>query len=96
MRGDNTLNIGDIIRKILRNPKLADRMNELDALDVWNDLVGENLQKFIISTKINKGSLYVKLRSSVLRNEFSFRKSKLKQQINQRLGREIVKEIILK
>ena len=96
MRRSNANNIGDIIRKLMRSPKLAEKMNELDALDVWKELIGDSLQKFVVSAKIYKGNLYVKLSSSVLRDELSYKKSELKEQINQRLGSEIVKEIILK
>ena len=96
MKRNNTNNVGNIIRKLMKNPKLAEKMNELDALDVWKDLIGDNLQKFVVSAKMEKGNLYVKLSSSVLRNELSYKKSELKEQINQKLGRKIVKEIILK
>ena len=61
MRGDNTSNVGDIIRKLMKNPKLAEKMDELDALDVWKELIGDNLQKFVVGAKIQKGNLYVKL-----------------------------------
>jgi predicted nucleic acid-binding Zn ribbon protein len=96
MRGDNTSNVGDIIRKLMRNPKLAEKMDELDALDVWKELIGDNLQKFVVGAKMYKGNLHVTLSSSVLRNELSYKKSELKEKINQKLGKEIVKEIILK
>ena len=96
MRGDNTSNVGDIIRKLMKNPKLAEKMDELDALDVWKELMGENLQKFVVGAKMYKGNLHVRLSSSVLRNELSYQKSELKERINQKLGKEIVKEIILK
>jgi len=96
MRGNKTNNIGDVIRKLMKNPKLAEKMEELDALDVWKELIGDNLQKFVVSAKMYKGDLYVKLNSSVLCNELSYKKSELKEQINQKLGRKIVKEIILK
>ena len=96
MRGDNTSNVGDVIRKLMKNPKLADKMDELDALDVWKELMGENLQKFVVGAKMYKGNLHVTLSSSVLRNELSYKKSELKEKINQKLGKEIVKEIILK
>ena len=96
MRRSNANNIGEIIRKLMRSPKLAEKMNELDALDVWKELIGDSLQKFVVSAKIYKGDLYVKLSSSVLRDELSYKKSELKEKINQKLGKEIVKEIILR
>ena len=96
MRGNNTNNVGDIIRKLMKNPKLAEKMDELDALDVWKELIGDSLQKFVVGAKVRKGNLHVKLSSSVLRNELSYKKNELKEKINQKLGKEIVKEIILK
>ena len=96
MRGNNTNNVGDIIRKLMKNPKLAEKMDELDALDVWKELIGDNLKRFVLSAKMNKGNLCVKLSSSVLRNELSYKKSELKERINQKLGKEIVKEIVLR
>jgi len=96
MRGNNTRYVGDIIRKLMKNPKLAEKMDELDTLDVWKELIGKNLQKFVVGAKMYKGNLHVKLSSSVLRNELNYKKSELKEQINQKLGKEIVKEIILR
>ena len=96
MRGNNTNNVGDIIRKLMKNPKLAEKMDELDALDVWKELIGDSLEKFVVDAKMYKGNLHVKLSSSVLRNELSYKKNELKEKINQKLGKEIVKEIILK
>ena len=96
MRGNNTSDVGSIIRKIMKNPKLANRMDILDALCVWNDLIGKDLQKFILSAKIYKGNLHIKLSSSALRNELSYQKTELIQKINSNLGKEIVKDIILK
>ena len=96
MRGNNTNNVGDIIRKLMKNPKLAEKMDELDALDVWKELIGDNLQKFVVGAKMYKGNLHVTLSSSVLRNELSYKKSELKEQINKQLGKEIVRKIILK
>ena len=96
MRGNHTHYVGDIIRKLMKNPKLAEKMDQLDALDVWKELIGKNLQKFVIDAKMYKGNLYVKLNSSVLRNELSYKKSELKERINNRLGKQVIKEIILK
>ena len=33
MRGDNNRKVGDIIRKLMKNPKLENKLDNLDALD---------------------------------------------------------------
>lgn len=96
MRGNNTYNVGDIIRKLMKNPKLSARLDELDALAIWEDIIGENLIKYIIDAKVYKQTLYVKLKSAPMRNELSYKKTEIIQQINKRLGKPYLKDIILK
>ena len=96
MRGKNTHNVGDIIRKLMKNPKLAGKLDELDALSIWDDLMGEALMKYITDRKIYKSTLYVKLKSAPMRNELSYKKTALLQQINNRLGNPFLKDIVLK
>ena len=96
MRGKNTHNVGDIIRKLMKNPKLEGKLDELDALAIWGDLIGDTLMKYIVNQKIYKGILHVKLKSAPMRNELSYKKTELKQQINKQLGKSFLKDIILK
>ena len=96
MRGNNTNNVGDIIRRLMKNPKLADRLDELDALEVWKELIGKQLQNYIAEARMIKGSLLIKVTSAPLRNELSYKKTDLIKQINTKLGKEVVKEIVLK
>ena len=80
----------------MKNPKLADRLDELDALEVWKELIGKQLHKYIAEARMIKGSLLIKVKSAPLRNELSYKKTDIIKQINTKLGREIVKEIVLK
>jgi len=96
MRGNNTNNVGDIIRRLMKNPKLADRLDELDALEVWKELIGKQLQNYIAEARMIKGSLLIKVTSAPLRNELSYKKTDLIKQINTKLGKDVVKEIVLK
>ena len=95
MRGNNTYNVGEIIKKLMKNPKLASKLDELDALSIWDDIIGEALKKYIINQKIIKDKLYIKLSSAPMRNELSYKKTELKSRINKQLGKNFIKEIIL-
>ena len=92
----NTNTLSSLIRKILRNPKLSERLDNLDVLEVWNDIIGSNLQKYVTDSKVYKGKLFIKLKSSTLRNEFSYKKTDLIKQINSRLGKKLIVDIIFK
>jgi len=97
MRGNNNnRKVGDIIRKLMKNPKLSEKLDKLDALEIWNEIIGEQLCKYVIEQKIYKDTLHVKLKSAVVRNELSYNKSNFITQINKRLGKKIITNIILK
>ena len=96
MRGDNNRKVGDIIRKLMKNPKLSEKLDKLEAIDAWNEIIGKQLSKYITDQKINKGILYVKLKSAVVRNELSYKKSEFINQINKKVGKQLLADIVLR
>ena len=96
MRGNNNRKVGDIIRKLIKNPKLAEKLDMLNALDAWEEIIGAPISKYITDQKIYKGILYVKLKSAVVRNELSYKKSDFISQINQKVGKKLITDIVLK
>ena len=96
MRGNNNRVIGDIIRKLMKNPKLAGKLDQLDALQAWEEIIGKQICKYVTDQKIYNGTLYVKLKSAVVRNELSYKKSEFISQINNRLGKKLLNKIVLK
>ena len=96
MRRNNINTIGQVIKKLIKNKKLSKRLDALNVLDVWNNIIGKDLEKYIKSTKLVDDKLYVKLRSSIVRNEMSYKKTQLIQRINKKLNKEVIKDIILK
>ena len=80
--------LSSVIRKILKNPKLSRRLDDIRIIEIWDEIIGKNLQKYVIDSKVYKGKLYIKLKSSTLRNEFTYQKSDLIRQINQRFGKK--------
>mgnify|MGYP000281658264 FL=1 len=96
MRGNNNRKVGDIIRKLMRNPKLSEKLDKLDALQAWEEIIGKQLCKYVLEQKIFKGILYVKLKSAVVRNELSYKKSIFVKEINQKIGKNLITDIVLK
>ena len=96
MRKSNQQSIGAVIRKLLKNQKLEGRLKELDVLQLSEELLGKNLMKYINDLSVKNGTLIIKVKSAVVRNELSYQKSEIIKKINEQVGNEILKEIILK
>ena len=88
--------LSSVIKKIVSNPKISDKLENLKIIEIWNEILGNNLQKYIIDSKVYNRKLLVKIKSSTLRNELGFKKTDLINQINKRFGKKIIDEIILK
>ena len=95
-RKDNTQNISAIIKKLMNNPKLDKRLEQLDMIDVWNDYMGNQFKKYIDDVSVHKNILCIKLNSAALRNELSYQKSAIIQEINDRIGKEVLLDLTLK
>jgi len=92
----NMRKLSSVIKKIVSNPKISDKLENLRIIEIWNEILGNNLQKYIIDSKVYNRKLFVKIKSSTLRNELGFKKTDLINQINKRFGKKIIDEIILK
>ena len=88
--------LSSVIKKIVSNPKISDKLENLKIIEIWNEILGNNLLKYIIDIKVYNRKLLVKIKSSTLRNELGFKKTDLINQINKRFGKKIIDEIILK
>ena len=92
----NMKSLSSVIKKITSNPKLYNKLNNIKVIEIWESIVGENLIKYIIDSKVYKQVLYVKLKSSAMRNEYIYKKSEIISEINNRFGRVIIKDIKFK
>ena len=88
--------IGNSIKTILNDYGLLPRMKQFEALNLWAEIVGEQIAKVAKAEKIDHGSLIVRVEKPVWRNELIFLKKEIIAKINEMMKEEIVKEIIFK
>ena len=96
MKKTNLNKLSDLIKGVMSNPRIKKKMDELDVIEVWEDLLGKNLTKYVKDTKIYNKVLYVQLNSSTLRNELKFQKTEMIENINKQLGKSLIKDIVFK
>lgn len=62
---------------------------------VWKELMGEMVADYTTSIKISNEKLILQFSSAPLKQEFMFKKEKLITLINDRMGKEVVKEVVI-
>ena len=95
-RRNNESAIGDILSEIIQSNKLESGLNQISVIDAWKNLMGNGVNNYTRNVTLRNGILYVELTSAVLREELSYGKDKIIKMINEELGKEVVKEVILR
>jgi hypothetical protein len=88
-------NISKIIEDVFSQKHFRIGIDNIRVQDAWIITMGENIQKYTYKVYYKRGILYVKLKSSVLKEELTFEKEKIIQLLNKELGKEYIKEMEL-
>lgn len=87
--------LGDLIKEYYELHKGADYLDEVKVINSWRQVVGPFIASHTIDLSIKNQVLYVRVDSDALRSELSYSKSLLLKNLNDLVGKEIVKEILL-
>lgn len=86
--------IGDVLAALLQQYGISDRVKEFDAVNCWAEIVGEQIAKHSQAKDVLDGRLVVEVSNSVWRNELFYLKADLVGQINARIGKKIIHDIL--
>lgn len=84
--------LGQAARRVVKR-KLGRRLGECDAVKVWPEAVGERVAQRCVALGIKSGILYVAVPTNVWLTELNALKEKLIRNINEKLGKEVVKGV---
>ena len=96
MRRSEFQSLGNAIKDYLEEEKIDGKIAELEAVNLWEELIGKQIARATSSIYIKDGILFIHLKSSIVRNELFMMRNEIIQAMNQRIGRRVVKAIILK
>lgn len=96
-REDNSQKLGDIVKAIMHsNTPIGRGLLKHNIQETARRALGENLQKHIKDIQYKTGTLFISLDSSIVKEEVSYVRGKIIQEINHTIHKEVVKEIRLK
>ncbi len=62
----------------------------------WEKMMGNGVNNYTTAVSLQRDTLYVQLSSSVLREELSYGKEKIITMLNEELGKDIIKKLVLR
>ncbi|TXN35170.1 DUF721 domain-containing protein [Flagellimonas hymeniacidonis] len=95
-RHNSHLPLGDALNEFIKENKLQKGMDKVDARDAWVKLMGNGVNNYTTAIELRNETLFISLSSSVLREELSLGKTKIIAMLNEELGKELVKKLVLR
>lgn len=92
-RTSNEAPLKDVIDRWLKAYGLDGKMKELDVINAWSELMGTAVAHRTKEIKIKNGTLYLKMDSSVMRDELSHGKQVIIQRVNERAGYQLINDV---
>lgn len=88
--------IKSIISDILKRQHLDLKMLENRVVRSWEKVIGKTVARATTEIFMHSGTLYLRINSSVMRNELLMLKDKIKEALNQEVGHQIVMDIVIR
>ncbi len=95
-RNAENTSISDVLKDFIQTNKLEKGLDKVGVQDAWHSVMGTAISGYTTAIKLDRETLYIQLSSSVLREELSYGKEKIINLINEELGKELVKKLVLR
>lgn len=96
IRENRTQKIDGLVEAVLKQMGLYQQYKEREICNIWPEVVGQMIASRTKSVSMTNGRLLVAFSSAVVRNEIMMVKEGLIKALNDKLGEQIVKEIIIR
>jgi hypothetical protein len=86
----------EVLKSFVSNNNLQKGLDKVAVRDVWEKIMGPAITKYTRNIKLERETVYVELTSSVLREELSYGRQKIIDNLNNELGKTLIKKLVLR
>ena len=83
----------DILNKALHSQGMDKRLQQENAVVIWEDIVGSRIAKAAKAIRIDRGTLLIEVKSSAWKQQIQMLKPDIIKKLNNQLGKNTVKNI---
>lgn len=91
----NEYSLKEAIDEMLKTYRLNHKLDETKAVNAWEKVVGEVINRYTTNLRVHDGVLYVTLSSAALKQELLYRRTEIMNLLNAECGGNIIREVII-
>ncbi|MBK7873185.1 MAG: DUF721 domain-containing protein [Saprospiraceae bacterium] len=96
MRASNEQNIKTILKDLVETYRLKSKVNQTRVEMIWEKTMGKMIANYTKELKVRNNKLYVMIESAPLRQELSYGRGQILENINKELGEDYLNEVIIR
>ena len=81
------------IEQAISGSGIKPALDQEAALDLWNVIVGDVISQVTNAEKVDSGTMFIKVDSSVWRQELHMQKEEIINKVNKKIGTRAIREI---
>ncbi|MBR6311207.1 MAG: DUF721 domain-containing protein [Paludibacteraceae bacterium] len=96
MRRKETLSLGQVLKELLKENNLDAKINETKLLNAVEEVFGAHLSSYITGKNIYNKTLFIHVKSSIVRNEMMMVRQNMINLLNEKVGETVITNIVVK
>lgn len=92
----NQTDLKAAIKAMLDHYKLKGKYQQTRIKQLWPELMGPSITQYTTDLRITRNVLYVNIRSAALKQELSMGTEKIRKMLNEELGEEYLKQVVIR
>ncbi len=96
MKRSNSHRIDELIAQVLHETKLDIGLKEYELIKSWEKVIGKNVARATTDIYIRNRKLYVKIASSVIRNELLIIRQGLVKALNEEVQKSVIDDVVVR
>jgi len=85
----------DVLKQWLATYKHKSKLNQTRVAVIWAKMMGPSISTYTQKIYIRKDTLYIKIQAASLRQELSYAKDKIRDNLNEKLGQDVIKHVVI-
>ena len=95
MKDNRDQSLREVIEELIKAYRWEGKLDVVKLRNSWANIVGTIIANHTTKLEVRNKTLYIKLDSSVIRNELMMARTKIIEAINKEMGSNMIKDIVL-
>lgn len=88
--------MAEAMKKFLQQSRLKGSVLALQITGIWEEIMGKTIARYTDKIEIHGSTLYIQTSVAPLKQELLYKKDKIRDRVNEALGENLIREVIIR